>query len=239
MRVGQCRRGLEFRPCDRARDCSAFSLDAATMEPHSKSEVVMKSVPLAAAVLIICFNETSSAQLLRYFSPSGAYLTAPVRKALDQARATEFSRAASSAGFTAKETRAIATGLREGKLTLVPGSVPMVGAPTASTAKFETPLGTVPLTNTQQLSLVGRMLDVIQYSWFFQKYATIHITVTPAPPLDYKILINGESCEPTQSSTYELPPGEAVVTVTRSGKQPCAWTGVVSRGQLQDVACKL
>jgi len=68
----------------------------------------MKSHHLAAGVLIFFSNGAASAQSLQYLAPSGAYLTAPVRKALDQARATEFSRAASSAGFSAGETRDIA-----------------------------------------------------------------------------------------------------------------------------------
>ncbi len=200
----------------------------------------MRTVPLVAAALIICFSGAASAQSLQYLSPSGAYLTAPVRKALGQAMATEFSRGASSVGFSARETRAIAARLREGKLTLVrvpETDTPTVGAPTPS--KFETPLGTVALTNTQQMALIERTLEAVQYSWFFGKYATIHITVTPAPPLDYKIVINGERCQPTQASTYEVPLGKVVVSMTRSGKPPCAWAGAVSSGQLQDVACTL
>ncbi len=198
----------------------------------------MKVYHVAAAVLITCFNVAASAQSSLYISPSGAYLTAPVRKALDQARATEFTRAASSAGFTARETRAIALGLREGKLTFVPGSVPSAGAPTGS-PKFETPLGPVPVTNPQQRALVERMVDAFQYSWLFEKYATIRITISPALSTDYKVLINGEACEPTQASTYDIPPGKVVVSIMRSGKQLCAWTGTVSRGKLQDVSCKL
>ncbi len=199
----------------------------------------MRSHLVAAAVLTTCFNGVVAAQSSQYIGPGGAYLTAPVRKALDQARATEFSRAASSAGFTARETRAIAFGLREGKLTFVPGSGPSAGAPTGSTAKFETPLGTVPITNPQQQALVERMVDAVEYSWLFAKYAALRITVSPTLSLDYKFLINGETCEPTQASIYEVPPGKAVVSVTRSGKQLCAWTGTVSRGKLQDVTCKL
>jgi len=213
-----------------------FSFIAAISKTlSSKIEETMRTVPFAAAVVAACTG-AASAQSPQYFSPSGAYLTAPVRKALGEARATEFSRAASSTGFTARETRAIAAGIREGKLTVVGGAG--TGSPTVGGAT-ETPLGIVTLTNTQQLALIKRTFDAVQYSWFFTRYATIHITVTPAPPLDYKIVINGESCQPTPASTYEVPPGKAVVSITRSGKQPCAWTGAVAGGQLQDVSCKL
>jgi hypothetical protein len=82
-------------------------------------------------------------------------------------------------------------------------------------------------------------MGCVPYAGFFENYATIRLTVSPAAPRDYKVIINGEKCPITSKAVYLVPPGKVRVTVTRAGKPPCAWAGTVSRAKERAVGCRL
>jgi hypothetical protein len=195
---------------------------------------------LRAATIVVFLGATASAQTGIEYGPDGAYLTVPVRKAVAQARAKEFARAASSVGFTPKETRFAAEAIREGKLyrdtTAASGTTK---AASGWTQTFKTPQGDVKTNTRQQVGLIEAGMQAVADNTFFETYATIHITVVPASPRDYKIVINGEDCPPTEKSIYKVLPGKTTVSVSRASKQPCAWTGRIASGKKAEVKCSL
>jgi len=74
---------------------------------------------------------------------------------------------------------------------------------------------------------------------FFEKYSTIKLIVNPAPPRDYKVIVNGEECPATEAGTYKVMPGESVVNATRPSKPQCEWHGPIAPGAVQEVNCSL
>jgi hypothetical protein len=188
---------------------------------------------LWAGAFLLCLCAAASAQSAKDFTPARAFITAPVRAELGQARAAEFTKAASSAGFTSKETRLIARGLREATIAVVDASA------IAWRQTFKTPHGAVTVSTIEQAGLIRRAMGYLPYSDFFEHYATIRLTVSPAPPRDYKVVINGEKCPTTERSTYLVPPGKVSVAVSRTGKRPCAWAGTVIVAKEQTVECRL
>jgi hypothetical protein len=188
---------------------------------------------LWAGAFLLCLCAAASAQSAKDFTPAGAFITAPVAKELGQARAAEFVKAASSAGFTSRETRLIARGLREATIKAVGAS----GSGWRQT--FTTPHGSVTVSTIEQAGLIRRAMGYVPYAGFFAQYATIRLTVSPAAPRDYKVVVNGEKCPATAKATYLVRPGKAHVTVTRARKPPCAWAGAVTRGKERIVQCGL
>jgi hypothetical protein len=188
---------------------------------------------LSAGAFLLCLCAAASAQSAKDFTPAGAYITAPVAKDLGRARASEFAKAASSAGFTSRETRVIARGLRDAAIALVD--------PSASVWRqtFETPHGSVTVSTIEQAGLIRRAMGYLPYADFFDHYATIRLAVRPAAPRDYKVVINGENYPVTDKATYLVRPGKVSVTVTRARKPPCTWTGAVSHAKVRAVKCGL
>jgi hypothetical protein len=186
-----------------------------------------------AGAFLLCLCAAASAQSAKDFTPAGAFITAPVAKDLGQARAAEFIKAASSAGFTSKETRLVARGLRDATIAVVDLSA------SAWRQTFKTPHGSVTVSTIEQAGLIRRAMGYLPYSDFFDHYATIRVIVSPAPPRDYKVTINGEHCPTTDKATYLVRPGKASVTVTLTGKPLCAWAGTVSVTTEQAVECSL
>ena len=187
----------------------------------------MRLVCAGAALLCLC--AVAAALSAKDFTPAGSFITAPVAKDLGQARASEFSKAASSAGFTSRETRLIARGLRQAKIALVDPSAP------AWQQTFKTPHGSVTVSTIEQAGLIRRAMGYLPYPDFFDHYATVRLAVAPAR--GDKVTINGEVCPVTDKATYLVPPGKAAVVVTRPGKPPCAWTGTAARAKEQVVEC--
>lgn len=188
---------------------------------------------VCAGAFLLCLCAAASAQSAKDFTPAGAFITAPVAKELGQARASEFIKAASSAGFTTRETRLIARGLRDAKIAVVDTSA------SAWRQTFETPHGSVTVSTIEQAGLIRRAMGYLPYSDLFDHYATIRLAVTPARPRDYKVMINGEKCPTTDKATYLVPPGKASVTITRPGKPPCYWAGTAEGKKEQTVECGL
>jgi hypothetical protein len=187
---------------------------------------------ICAGAFVLCLCAAASAQSAKDITPAGSFITAPVAKELGLARASEFRKAASTAGFTPKETRLVARGLREATITVVGAS----GSGWRQT--FKTKQGSVSVTTIEQSGLIRHAMGYLPYPDFFDKYATIRLTVRPAAPRDYKVAINGEACPATEKSTYLVKPGKASVAVTRIGKPPCAWAGTVSGAKEQIVECR-
>ncbi len=188
---------------------------------------------VCAAAVLLCLCAAAAAQSAKDFTPVGAFITAPVAKELGEAREREFSKAASSAGFTSRETRIIARGLRE-------ATIALVDPPAAAWRQtFKTPQGSVTVTTIEQAGLIRRAMGYLPYETFFDQYAVIRIAVRPRGPRDYNVVVNGEACPTTAKATYLVPPGKATVGVTRPGKPPCAWSGAVVGGKKQTVRCRL
>jgi hypothetical protein len=156
-----------------------------------------------------------------------------VREKLGQARASEFAKAASSAGFTSRETRLVAGGLRDADITVADLSAP------AWRQTFKTPHGSLTVSTIEQAGLIRRAMGYVPYETFFGEFAVIRIAVRPRGLRDYNVVINGEACPTTPKATYLVPPGKATVAVTRPGKPPCAWAGSVAGGKKQTVRCRL
>jgi len=186
-----------------------------------------------AGALLLCLCAAASAQSAKDFTPAGAFITAPVAKELGQARAAEFIKAASTAGFTSRETRLIARGLREATIAVVDESA------SAWRQTFKTPHGSVTVSTIEQGGLIQRAMGYLPYPTFFDGYATIRLIVIPAASRDTKVTINGEKCPTTDKATYLVPPGKVSVSVTRAGKPPCAWSGTVAGAKEQTVECRL
>ena len=188
---------------------------------------------LWAGALLLCLCAAAFAQSAKDFTPKWAFVTAPVREKLGEARAREFTKAASSAGFTTRETRLVAQGLRDATIPVVDLSVP------AWRQTFKTPHGSLTVSTIEQAGLIRRAMGYLPYETFFDEYAVIRIAVRPRGLRDYKVVINGEVCPTTAKATYLVPPGKATVAVTHAGKPLCAWSGAVAAAKKQTVRCRL
>ena len=186
-----------------------------------------------SGAFLLCLCAAAFAQSAKDFTPAGAFITAPVREKLGQARASEFAKAASSAGFTSKETRLVAQGLRDATIAVVDLSAP------AWRQTFKTPQGSLTVSTIEQAGLIRRAMGYLPYETFFAEYAVIRIAVRPRGLRDYNVVINGEACPTTAKATYLVPPGKATVAVTHAGKPPCAWSGAVAAAKKQTVRCGL
>jgi hypothetical protein len=84
----------------------------------------------------------------------------------------------------------------------------------------------------------GSSLDAIDATFFvLSKLPTIQLVVQPGPPGDYSITINGAPYPATEKGLYCLAPGSVAIRIERAGKPPCNWSGTLSNGQSQKVAC--
>jgi hypothetical protein len=188
---------------------------------------------LCAGAFLLCLCAAASAQSAKDFTPAGAYITGPVARELGQARAAEFTKAASTAGFTSRETRLIARGLREATITVVDATA------SAWRQTFKTPHGSVTVSTIEQGGLIQRAMGYLPYSDFFEQYATIRLSVSAALSRGDKVTINGEPCPATDKATYLVRPGKVNVAVTRAGRPACAWAGTVTGAKEQSVECRL
>jgi hypothetical protein len=74
---------------------------------------------------------------------------------------------------------------------------------------------------------------------WIEKFPIIRVIVEPTPPRDYTITVNGEDCTSHNKDAFKVPAGVAEVRVERLGKPPCVWSGHVTSGRTQEVACNL
>lgn len=188
----------------------------------------MRTVWVGAFLLSLC--APAAAQSAKDFTPAGAFITAPIAKELGQARADEFVKAASSAGFTSKETRLIARALREATIAVVDASA------SAWRQTFKTPHGSVTVSTIEQGGLVQRAMGYLPYPDFFDRYGMVRLSLAGAT--NYAVTIDGEKCPPTLMATYLVPANKQLnVSVTRAGKPACNWSGTVGEMKEHVIAC--
>ena len=72
-----------------------------------------------------------------------------------------------------------------------------------------------------------------------ERFSTIKLTVKPAPPRDYKVIVNGEECPATEAGIYKVMAGVSVINATRPDKPKCEWHGSIAPGGVQEVNCQL
>lgn len=69
------------------------------------------------------------------------------------------------------------------------------------------------------------------------KFPVIHVIVSPVPPRDYTVVINGRRYEATEESKYGVRPGSVDLMVERGALRPCIHKLVVH--QDRDVECEM
>ena len=72
-----------------------------------------------------------------------------------------------------------------------------------------------------------------------EKFSTIKLEVQPAPPRDYKVVVNGEECPATEEGVYKVLPGDSSINVSRPNLPVCQWRGPLTAGQTRVVNCRL
>ena len=102
-----------------------------------------------------------------------------------------------------------------------------------------TSTASVTFRNEDQGKLFRQLTGRASYVSFIERYATVRLDVTPIPPRDYKVVINGEDCPATERAVYRVVPGAVAVEVTRIGKPACNWSGSIASGREQLVNCAL
>jgi hypothetical protein len=96
---------------------------------------------------------------------------------------------------------------------------------------------------TKRISERRETLAMLEWSYdslapTLTRFPDIKIVVQPRPPLDYAVEINGSSYPATEKSLYGVAPGFTKVRITREGKNPCVWEGIVTDKE-QVVNCVL
>lgn len=70
-----------------------------------------------------------------------------------------------------------------------------------------------------------------------RKLPVIHLVVSPVPPRDYTVVINGKQYEATEESKYGVQPGPVELAVQRESRPPCTHKLVVEKDQT--VHCRM
>jgi hypothetical protein len=163
----------------------------------------------------------------------GVYLTEPVKRQFPQYQASLFSDKAAGLGSENKD--ALTAALRESRVKLFPGGA-------HGSIAFTDHIGNVTHTQPvqgQETNYIASLFSWSTFSAFLEKFATVHLTVQPAPPRDYKVEINGDDCDATDQGLYVVMPGRTTVDVTRPQKPACNWSGEIGAGKTQLVNCQL
>jgi hypothetical protein len=222
----------------------------------------MKMRVMALTMLVVGGLGSTSAQTKgdSFGKPGGIYLTSPVRHNYRVYLAKAFADGAEEAGFSRQETRAISQVFLDeaARLPGVPGgSYSNLDSGHSSSETHESNLGDVyadvygkgyPQCCSEGQSL-GEAHSVEKGSFllrtfhaasdFLEQFSTIKLVVQPAPPRDYKVIINGEECPATEAGIYKVLPGDSVIDATRPSKQKCEWHGSIAAGATQEVDCPL
>lgn len=200
----------------------------------------MKS--LLAGLGLIAFTAVANAQvpdtnvLERELQKSGVYMTATANRQFRQLVAADFALGAEKAGFTPDQSSKFTNSIAIGNIRVVSGGV--AGFYVADDGRATGP-ASIPGEATPLVSYLLSFASAEKVGVYLQKFSTIKIEVQPAPPRDYKIVINGEACQATEKSEYKVMPGESSVNVSRPAMPACAWKGPIAAGQTQVVPCKL
>jgi hypothetical protein len=197
----------------------------------------------AAMLVLLTSSQVANAQTTNaksadpFFDPAlrqlGVYLTAPVANEYRRSAANKFSKGAAQAGFSGDETQAFSKGMITGDIRFEQGgkwgrivsgdpNVRIDAEPGRTKAGYLTSFSTVQSATE-----------------FLEKFSTIKLIVKPAPPRDYKVIVNGEECPATEAGIYKVMPGESVINASRPDKPKCEWHGSIAAGAIQQVDCSL
>jgi hypothetical protein len=159
----------------------------------------------------------------------GVYVTEPVKQDYNRRLAVEFANVASQAGFDQSEIEAISNGLTQGNVKVASGG--KSGRIIVGSAVFEK--------GPKKTSLVLSLLSTNKALASLERYSSIKLTVRPAPPRDYKVIVNGTQCPATDQGLYKVMPGESAINVSRPRKAQCEWHGLIAAGAVREVDCNL
>jgi len=190
----------------------------------------------AAIMVALASSQAANAQTNnakpgdRFFEPAlnqlGVYLTAPVADSYRRTAAAKFSEGAAQAGFTSFETKSFSDGMVMDDIRFEPGGKSVWIVSRAAGTRIAAEPGP---------SKAGYLLSFASAqsaTTFLERYSTIKLIVKPAPPRDYKVIVNGENCPATESGIYKVMPGESVVKAARPSKPQCDWHGPIAPGAI-------
>jgi hypothetical protein len=193
-------------------------------------------IMIAVVVSPIASAQTRDNKLTydQFFGPALAkqapYLTGPVADSYRQVAAAKFLDGAEHAGFSSREAKGFSDGMVKGDIIFVPGGV--WGNIVSKQAGVE-----ISLEPGKKKAYLLSFTDV--QTAILEKYSTIRLLVKPAPPRDYKVIVNGEECPATEAGIYKVMPGESAVKVSRPSIKECEWHGPIGPGAVQEVDCSL
>lgn len=171
---------------------------------------------------------------------TGIVVTESAKAQIAEGVAHRFSSAADAAGFTTSETEQLSHKIT-GNKPLIAMTTPEYGKVGVSYGKifgdFDSNSASIEFRNSQQEALVWQTFDPRHILEVLNKLPTIFVVVTPVPPRDYRISINGQDVQVTDKSEYGVPRGKVKVSVIRSGKPPCTWAGTLRGSQNETVNC--
>ena len=160
----------------------------------------------------------------------GIYLTGPVADSYRRAAAAKFSDGAVKAGFNSVETKSFSASMVSGEIRFGPqGSSDWIYSRDAA----------LPPGEKAKAGYLLSFASVESATTFLVKYSTIKLLVKPAPPRDYKVIVNGEECPATEAGIYKVMPGESAVKVSRPSKPECEWRGSIGPAGVQEIDCSL
>jgi hypothetical protein len=78
---------------------------------------------------------------------------------------------------------------------------------------------------TKEVSKIFTMSNATASSsgGIIRRFPIIILAVTPVPPRDYRVRINGSEYEATEASKYGVMPGSVEIAIVRSGRPQCAF----------------
>ena len=185
------------------------------------------SLRVLCATLAIPGAVPAHAQTL---DPDGVYVTKPAQEQRVRLLASDIARAAPKLEFDAASTTMLTKGVRDSSLTLEWDQ----GGQLVKTSD-----GTVRAKRPDQSSFLTTIIYLQTANVYPERFSTVRVEVVPAPPRDYKVVINGEDCTATERGIYRVVPGRVAVEVTRTPKPACAWKGDIAAGKEQRVNCSL
>jgi hypothetical protein len=163
----------------------------------------------------------------------GIYLTTAVADAYRREAATKFSEGATRAGFNAQETASFASSLVKGDIQVRSGGA--WGVLVSGDRQVALPANP----GSEKVRYLNSFRTEQSLTGFLQRFATIKLIVNPAPPRDYKVVVNGEECPATEAGIYKVMPGKSAISTTRPSKPTCEWSGSIAPGAVQEVNCAL
>jgi hypothetical protein len=173
----------------------------------------------------------------RWSKEKGVVVTKEVRERLARDSAVKFVTGAPEAGFKTSDAWQLGS--------VIAGGGTVKSSPGGEWGRLEgrssagDVVASVWMSDPRQHDFLRGTTGVEKISSLLTTYPTLHLVVQPVPPRDYSVKINGQAYSATEKALYGVAPGSVRVRIERDGKPPCEWSGMVSEGQAQTIACKL